>query len=103
MFTVSKACKFGETTSSRVEFHSFNLAICNMGHRFDWAYQSTLKRRSQIHYTATEFTTKWVEAIPMKSVTQDKIIAFLIENIITRFGVTQRLITDNGQILKVKT
>jgi len=51
---------------------------------------------------ATNFTTKWVEAIPMKSTTQDKIIAFIVENIITRFGVPQKLIIDNGKILKGK-
>jgi len=37
--------------------------------------------------TAIDFTTKWVEAILMKSMTHDKIISFLIENIITWFGV----------------
>lgn len=45
---------------------------------------------------ATKFTTKLVEAIPRKSITQDKIITFLVENIITRFGVPKRLIMENG-------
>ena len=36
---------------------------------------------------AIEFTTKWVEAIPMKLVTQAKVISFLTKNIITRFGM----------------
>ena len=52
--------------------------------------------------TSKKFTIKWVEAIPMKSVTQDKIIAFLIENIITRFSVKQRLIMENGKNFKGK-
>lgn len=52
--------------------------------------------------TAIEYTTKWVEAIPIKSVTQEKVIAFLTEYIITRFGVPQRLIMDNGQNFKGK-
>ena len=51
---------------------------------------------------ATNFTAKWVEVIPMKSVTQDKIFAFLVDNIITRFGVPQRLITDNRPSFKGK-
>jgi len=45
---------------------------------------------------------KWVEAIPMKLITKDNIIAFLIENIITKFEVSQRLIIDNGKIFKGK-
>jgi len=52
--------------------------------------------------TNTEYTTKWVEFIPMKSVTQETIIAFLTEYIITRFGVPQRLMMDNGPNLKGK-
>ena len=52
--------------------------------------------------TATKFTIKWVEAIPMKSITQDAIIAFLTKNIIIRFGVPQRLIMENGPNFKGK-
>lgn len=36
---------------------------------------------------AIEYITKWIEAIPMKSITQEKVIAFLTQYIITRFGV----------------
>jgi len=52
--------------------------------------------------TTTKLTTKWVEVIPMKLVTQDKIIAFLTKNIITRFEVPQRLIMDNVPKFKGK-
>lgn len=52
--------------------------------------------------TTIEFTTKWVESIPIKSITQAKVIAFLIENIIKRFGVSQKLIMDNSQNFKAK-
>jgi len=52
--------------------------------------------------TTTKFTTKWVEAIPMKSITQTKIIAFLIKNIIIRFVVPQRLIMENSPNFKGK-
>jgi len=51
---------------------------------------------------AIKYTTKWAESIPIKSITQGKIIAFLIEYIITRFGVPKRLIMDNGPNLKGK-
>lgn len=43
-----------------------------------------------------------MEAIPIKSVTQDKIITLFTKNIITRFGVPQRLIMDNGPNFKDK-
>lgn len=37
--------------------------------------------------TMIEYITKWVEVIPMKSIFHIKITQFIIENIITRFGV----------------
>lgn len=42
------------------------------------------------------------EDIPIKLVTQDKIISFLTKNIIIRFGVPQRLIMENGPNFKGK-
>lgn len=41
-----------------------------------------------------------MEATPIKSITQDKIIAFLTENIIIIFGVPQWLIMDDGPNIK---
>ncbi|XP_057849103.1 uncharacterized protein LOC131060024 [Cryptomeria japonica] len=44
---------------------------------------------------ATDYLTKWVEAIPTKQATSRVVIKFMMENIITRFGVLARIITDN--------
>ena len=40
--------------------------------------------------------TNWVEAIPLKEVTQTKIIDFIEEHIVHRFGIPQTLTTDRG-------
>ena len=45
---------------------------------------------------ATEYYTKWVEAIPLKKATGTAIANFIREYIITRFGIPRRLIKDNG-------
>ena len=45
---------------------------------------------------ATEYYTKWVEAISLKIAIQKHIINFIKEYIICRFGIPQRLIMDNG-------
>ena len=45
---------------------------------------------------ATDYFTKWVEAIPTKKVTDAIVMDFLDDKIITRFGVPARIITDNG-------
>jgi transposase InsO family protein len=47
--------------------------------------------------TATDYFTKWVEAIPTKSTTDKVVMNFLEDKIITRFGVPARITTDNAK------
>jgi hypothetical protein len=45
---------------------------------------------------ATDYFTKWVEAIPLKNVTSGNMVEFLKEHIIYRFGIPQTITTDQG-------
>uniref|UniRef100_A0A2N9HCW8 Integrase catalytic domain-containing protein n=1 Tax=Fagus sylvatica TaxID=28930 RepID=A0A2N9HCW8_FAGSY len=45
---------------------------------------------------ATEYFTKWVEAIPLQKATSAAVANFIREHIITHFGIPYKLITDNG-------
>ena len=45
---------------------------------------------------ATDYFTKWVEAIPLKSVTSKEMIEFVKDHIIYRFGIPQTITTDQG-------
>jgi hypothetical protein len=45
---------------------------------------------------ATEYVTKWVEAIATKNDDADTVARFLYENIITRFGYPKELVCDQG-------
>jgi len=45
---------------------------------------------------ATNYFTKWVEAILLKTVTSQNMIDFVQEHIIYRFGVPQTITTDQG-------
>ena len=40
--------------------------------------------------------TKWIEAEPVVKTTTEVAKRFLTKNMITRFGVSSRIITDNG-------
>ena len=51
---------------------------------------------------ATNFFTKWVEAIPTRRATEQVIINFLQENILSRFGFPRKLITENAPAFKSK-
>jgi hypothetical protein len=45
---------------------------------------------------ATDYFTKWVEAIPLKKVTSENMVEFVKEHIINRFGIPQIITTDQG-------
>ena len=44
---------------------------------------------------ATDYFTKWVEAVPLKVANYDAIIEFIDQFIIIRFGVPNALVFDN--------
>jgi transposase InsO family protein len=46
----------------------------------------------------TDYFTKWVEAIPMKSVTSNDVINLIKEHVIHRFGIPQTITTDGGSV-----
>jgi hypothetical protein len=49
--------------------------------------------------TATDYFTKWIEAIPTRS-TSHKVIISLLEDIIARFGFPSRIVTNNATPFK---
>ena len=52
--------------------------------------------------TATDYFTKWVEAIPCRQENDTIIIQFLECNILSRFGCPEKIITDNAAAFKSK-
>ncbi|CAL8163313.1 unnamed protein product [Prunus armeniaca] len=46
--------------------------------------------------TATEYFTKWVEAIPLRKATGAAVSNFIQEYIVCRFGIPYKMVTDNS-------
>eukprot|EP00253_Pinus_taeda_P014823 PITA_14823 len=46
--------------------------------------------------TATDYFTKWVEAVPLKTANVENIIEFIDQSIITKFGLPSTLMFDNA-------
>ena len=44
----------------------------------------------------TKYFTKWAEAVPLHKATKGVVANFIKENIIVRFGVPHKIISDNG-------
>lgn len=51
---------------------------------------------------ATDYFTKWIEAIPTRKVDHHVVMKFLTENIFTRFGCPHKLVTDNAAAFRAK-
>ena len=45
---------------------------------------------------ATDYFTKWIEAVPLSEVTRQQIVKFHWQNIVCRFGLPPTIISDNG-------
>eukprot|EP00253_Pinus_taeda_P030308 PITA_30308 len=52
--------------------------------------------------TATDYFTKWIEAIPCRQANHSIIMQFLESNILSRFGCPEKIITDNAAAFKSK-
>ena len=51
---------------------------------------------------AIDYFTKWVEAASFATVTKNIVARFIQHNLICRYGVPERIITDNGTNLNNK-
>ena len=51
---------------------------------------------------ATDYFTKWIEAIPTRRATDAVIMCFLEEKILDRFGCPRRIVKDNAAAFKSK-
>ncbi|KAH7838883.1 hypothetical protein Vadar_032240 [Vaccinium darrowii] len=53
-------------------------------------------RKHQWILAATEVSTKWVEAVPLRNATGTTVAQFIKENIICRFGIPKVILSNNG-------
>eukprot|EP00253_Pinus_taeda_P036277 PITA_36277 len=51
-------------------------------------------------HAATDYFTKWIEAIPCRQANDSTIIQFLENNILSKFGCPEKIITDNTAAFK---
>jgi hypothetical protein len=52
--------------------------------------------------TATDYFTKWIEAVPCRQATDSVIIKFLETNILSRFGCPRKIIADNAADFQIQ-
>ena len=99
----ARKCKVCQTAVGRKRKVTFPLQPVNIQQPFEqWGLdiigEITPNSSKQHKYilTATDYFTKWVEAIPLKVVKTQNITDFINQFIITRFGLQSTLIFDNA-------
>ena len=83
---MSKTWLHSACASNRLAFDCETMAFSRMDSQFNWANSSSFVEGKYI-LVAVDYFTKWVEAIPLKEVTQAEIIDFIEEHIVYRFGI----------------
>ena len=87
-----------DSASISDESYHQTLAIQRMGHGHDWTDQPSSSKGHQWVLAATDYFTKWVEAVPMRLVASIDVISFVKEHIIHRFGIPQTITTNGGSV-----
>lgn len=49
---------------------------------------------------ATDYFTKWVDVIPIRNSTSKVVTDFLLNNIVTRFGCPERIVSENAMCFR---
>ena len=88
---MSEACPPNSPAGRPFESDQQPLALRTMGARYPWA---TSNRRFIL--VAVDYFTKWAEAEALANIRDVDVKKFVWKNIITRFGVSNSLISDNG-------
>jgi transposase InsO family protein len=69
-----------------------------LGNRSDRPNLPPSSKGHKFILVATDYFTKWVEAIPLKIASSANMIEFIKEHIIYRFGIPQSITTDQGKM-----
>jgi hypothetical protein len=110
---IGRLCLIIALGTTKVANHAKNLEMCNWLLQLCLSYNQTIAIHGwaldfvgQIHpasskghrfvLIATDYFTKWTEAIPLKNMMHREVIHFISEHIIHKFGIPQTLTTNQG-------
>ena len=77
-----------------------SISFCSNPNYFTWSPQNEDELKESYHSHALEWMhhLKWVEAIPLKNATGPVVANFIKKNIICRFGIPKRILSNNGTL-----
>jgi hypothetical protein len=74
------------TSISNEPYHQ-TMAVQRLGYGHDRKINPPSSKGHRFILAITDYFTKWVEAVPMKSVASKNVINFVKEHVIYRFGI----------------
>jgi hypothetical protein len=98
MSDMSEVWKDTDGTSVSNESYHQTMVIQMLGMDMIDKINPPYSKGHQYILAITDYFTKWVEAIPMKSVTSKDVINFIKEHVIHRFGIPHTITTDGGSV-----
>jgi hypothetical protein len=98
MSGMSEVQKDTDGTDVNNESHHQTMTIQRLGMDMIGKINPPSSKGHQYILTITDYFTKWVEVIPMKSVTSKDVINFIKEHVIHRFGILQTITIDGGSV-----
>ena len=72
------------------------MAVSRLGLDFIGQINPPSSKGHHFVLVATDYFTKWTEVVLLKNMTHKKVIEFITEHIIHRFGILQTLTMDQG-------
>jgi len=93
---VPTLCPCSSSALSTVNCHPLPPAFCKLGNGYLGPISQS-NGAAKYLLVAVDYFTKWVEAEAVASITEHEVRKFIWKNIITRFGVPQAIIFDNGR------
>ncbi|XP_028066349.1 uncharacterized protein LOC114269258 [Camellia sinensis] len=86
-------------TPKAFTFNNLFLAICSMGYGHYWYGPFVPSSSAGYRYilTATDYFSKWVEAVALNDIKSTVVSEFIRTHIIYKFEILESVIMDNGQ------
>ena len=85
------------------ERNGITMAFFDVGHGCDWTHNPKASNGHRFIFVVIDYFTKWVEAASYASVTKAVVARFIKKEIICRYGLPERIISDNGLNLNNNT
>jgi len=88
-------CWLAQGALRRVTIDPQSMVVSYLGDRHSGPFSLAVRQMKYL-VGAIEYFTKWIEAEPVTQIIAHKVQHFVWKNIVCRFGVLKRLVSDNG-------